>query len=93
MGGEPPYLGGGSRVALGDLLVNAGGLVLVPLYTRCLSRGEFDSLEILDTTAQVLMICVLARGIPQAVFAFAKQSRTDAMTAAEIFPFWVHQLR
>ena len=63
--------------AVGDLLVNAAGLLLVPLYTRRLSRGEFDDLEIIDTTAQVLTICLLARGITMAVFAFANQSRTE----------------
>src|SRR6516164_9846358 len=71
------YLRHAGVYAVGELLLQAAGVILLPLYTRWLTRADFGNLEILERTGEVLTICLLARGIPQAVFALAKQSRTD----------------
>ena len=63
--------------ALGDLLVMAGGFVLLPIYARRLTVAEFGLLEVLERLAEVAAICLLARGIPLAAFTHYKQGRTD----------------
>jgi O-antigen/teichoic acid export membrane protein len=64
--------------ALGDLLVNAGGVILLPLYTRFLSKTEFGIQEVLNRTAEVLAICLVARGMAQGVMALYRQSETES---------------
>jgi O-antigen/teichoic acid export membrane protein len=63
--------------ALGDFLVLAGGFVLLPLYTRVLSVSAFGVLEVLDRMAEIVAICLIARGLAQAVMALYRQSETE----------------
>ncbi len=63
--------------ALGDFLVMAGGFVLLPLYTWYLSVPEFGVLELLDSMAEVVAICLVARGMAQGVMALYRQSETE----------------
>jgi O-antigen/teichoic acid export membrane protein len=63
--------------AIGDFLVMAAGFVLLPLYTRSLTQTQFGTLEILERTGEILVVCLLGRGIPQAVFALSKQCASE----------------
>src|SRR5262249_25129119 len=47
------------------------------IYTRCLSVSAFGVLEVLDRTAEILAICLVARGMAQAVMALYRQGETD----------------
>lgn len=64
--------------ALGDVLLLAGGIVLLPLYTRCLSRPEFGSLELLERVAEVLAIALVLRGVPLGVIVFFRQAQSES---------------
>jgi O-antigen/teichoic acid export membrane protein len=61
---------------LGTLLVQAASIVLLPLYTRCLTVADFGILEILSRTGQILNIVLMANGIATATFTFYCQAPT-----------------
>jgi O-antigen/teichoic acid export membrane protein len=61
--------------ALGDMLLLASGVVLLPLYTRCLTRTEFGVLEILERVSEVLVVALVLRGLPQGVLVLYRQAR------------------
>lgn len=63
--------------ALGDLLLLASGIVLLPLYTRWLSQSEFGSLELLERVGELLAIALVLRGVPQGVIVLHRQARSD----------------
>jgi O-antigen/teichoic acid export membrane protein len=76
--------------ALGDLLLMAGGMILVPLYSRWIPQAEIGTLELLERSGEVAAICLLGRGLPLAAIAFCKQSgdevkRRAAVAAAFLF--------
>ena len=48
---------------LGSILVQAGGVVLVPLYTRCLSTADFGALEVLSRCAEMAGTLLLIGGL------------------------------
>lgn len=75
--GKKPFLKHAAVYALGDLLVMAGGMVLLPIYARRLTLAEFGLLEVLERLAEVAAICLLARGIPLATFTHYKQGADD----------------
>lgn len=60
--------------SVGELLMLAGGFILLPLYARCLSVADFGTLELLEQTADILALCVLLRSLPLAVMAFYRQT-------------------
>jgi O-antigen/teichoic acid export membrane protein len=59
------------------MLLQAAGLVLLPLYTRCLTPAEYGLLEILGRTGEVLATCLLVGGLRQALVAFHEQSESE----------------
>lgn len=74
---EKSFLKHAAVYALGELLVMAGGFVLLPIYARRLTVDEFGLLEVLERLAEVAAVCLLARGIPLAMFTHYKQSPDD----------------
>jgi O-antigen/teichoic acid export membrane protein len=62
---------------LSSVLVQAGGVVLVPLYTRCLSKADFGTLEVLGRCAEMAGTLLLISGLRQGLVAFYQQSATD----------------
>jgi O-antigen/teichoic acid export membrane protein len=60
------------------LLSQAGGLILLPLYTRCLTASDYGVLEILGRMAEVVGTVLLFGGFRQALLTFYQQSDSDA---------------
>ena len=44
---------------VGNALGAVGGFILIPLYTHVLSTGEYGVLELLNRTADILMLFML----------------------------------
>ncbi len=65
----------------GTLLLQASGVVLLPLYTRYLVPADFGILEILERTGSVLAILLMANGIKGAAFSFFCQARDETERA------------
>jgi O-antigen/teichoic acid export membrane protein len=61
---------------LGELIATAGGIVLLPIFTRRLTHADFGALELIERAGEILGICLLFRGIPVATIAFYCQSRS-----------------
>jgi len=58
--------------------LQAGGVLLVPLYTRCLTKADFGALEVVGRCAEVAAGFLLIGGLRQALYTFYQQSKTDA---------------
>jgi O-antigen/teichoic acid export membrane protein len=59
---------------LSNFLVQASGFVLLPLYTRCLSKGDYGVLEVLGRVAEIVSTCLLVGGVRQAMITYYQQS-------------------
>ena len=55
--------------AVGNMLVKAGGLLLAPLYLNLLTEAGYGYLELLDTTARLVVLCA-GLGIATGVLRF-----------------------
>jgi O-antigen/teichoic acid export membrane protein len=62
---------------LATLLVQAGGFILVPLYTKCLHPADYGVLEVLGRLAETVGTCLLFGGFRQALLTFYQQSTGD----------------
>jgi O-antigen/teichoic acid export membrane protein len=63
---------------LASLLVQAGGFVLLPLYTHCLSPSDYGVLEVLGRLAETIGTCLMFGGVRQALLTFYQQSQREA---------------
>jgi|GEM_PF-2080564 O-antigen/teichoic acid export membrane protein len=63
---------------LGSVLVQAGGVVLVPLYARWLRPDDFGALEVLGRCAEMAGTLLLIGGLRQGLMTFYQQSKSDA---------------
>jgi O-antigen/teichoic acid export membrane protein len=63
---------------LAGLLVQAGGFVLLPLYTRYLTPADYGVLEVLSRMAETLGTCLMFGGLRQALLTFYQQSAHEA---------------
>ena len=54
---------------VGNAIGIAGGFVLIPLYTHVLTTGEYGTLEMINRTADILML-IMFMGIRQAFIRF-----------------------
>lgn len=61
----------------GDLLVYAAGFLLLPLYVRCLNPGEYGALDVLNRLGEVVLLCLLFKGLRQAMFSFHNLAETE----------------
>jgi O-antigen/teichoic acid export membrane protein len=59
---------------LANLILQAGGVVLLPLYTRCLSPADYGVLEVLGRLAETVGTCLLFGGFRQALGTFYQQA-------------------
>jgi O-antigen/teichoic acid export membrane protein len=66
---------------MAGLLLQAGGFILLPLYTRCLSPADYGVLEVLGRLAETVGTCLLFGGFRQALLTFYQQSVTAAERA------------
>jgi O-antigen/teichoic acid export membrane protein len=63
---------------LAGLLVQAGGFVLLPLYTHYLTPADYGVLEVLSRLAETVGTCLIFGGLRQALLAFYQQSPDEA---------------
>jgi O-antigen/teichoic acid export membrane protein len=73
-----PFLRHALVYGLGSVLLQAAGILLLPLYTRCLSPAEFGALEVFARIGEMTAVCLLFTGLRQAVLVVYSQSETDA---------------
>jgi O-antigen/teichoic acid export membrane protein len=64
---------------MANLLVQAGGFVLLPLYTRFLTKADFGALEVVGRIAETVGTCLLIGGLRQALVTFYQQSEDAAV--------------
>jgi O-antigen/teichoic acid export membrane protein len=62
---------------LASLLLQAGGFVLLPLYTHCLTPSDYGVLEVLGRLAETAGTCLMFGGFRQALLTFYQQSHTE----------------
>jgi O-antigen/teichoic acid export membrane protein len=62
---------------LAGLLVQAGGFVLLPLYTRWLTPADYGVLEALGRIAETVGTCLMFGGVRQALVTFYQQSQDE----------------
>jgi O-antigen/teichoic acid export membrane protein len=60
---------------LANLLLQAGGFVLLPVYTRFLTKPEYGILEILGRIAETVGTFLFIGGLRQALLTFYQQNR------------------
>jgi O-antigen/teichoic acid export membrane protein len=58
---------------LANFLLQAGGMVLLPIYLRCLSPGDYGVLEVVGRLAETVGACLLFGGFRQAMMTFYQQ--------------------
>ncbi len=63
---------------LAGLLVQAGGFVLLPLYTHYLTPADYGVLEVLSRMAETIGTCLMFGGLRQALLTFYQQSPHDS---------------
>jgi O-antigen/teichoic acid export membrane protein len=63
---------------LASLLVQAGGFVLLPLYTHCLTPSDYGVLEVLGRLAETVGTCLMFGGFRQALLTFYQQSQCES---------------
>lgn len=63
---------------LASLLVQAGGFVLLPLYTRYLTPADYGVLEVLSRLAETVGTFLMFGGLRQALMTFYQQSPDEA---------------
>lgn len=73
-----PFLRHALVYGLGSVLLQAVGVLLLPLYTRFLSPAEYGALEVFSRIGEVAAVCLLFTGLRQAVLVLHGQSETDA---------------
>jgi O-antigen/teichoic acid export membrane protein len=61
-----------------NLLVQAGGVVLLPLYTHYLTPADYGVLEVLGRLAETVSTCLIFGGLRQALLTFYQQSTHEA---------------
>src|SRR5579871_2829974 len=75
--GESSFLRHAAVYGAGNLLVYAGGFLLLPLYVRCLDASQYGTLDVLNRLGEVVLLCLLYNGLRQALIAFYNQARDD----------------
>ena len=64
---------------LGSAIAQAVSIVLLPLYTRCLSPADFGVMEIIERIGNIINICLMTGGVGQAAMAFYLQARDKSI--------------
>ena len=59
-------------------MLQASGLVVLPIYANYLSPAEFGVLDILDRIGMILLVGLMANGFRMATLTFFRQAETEA---------------
>lgn len=78
------FLGNAAIFGVGNVLIQAAGILLLPIYLRYLSPGDYGTLEVLNRMGEILAICLLAGGLRQATLTFYRQARGEDERRAAI---------
>jgi O-antigen/teichoic acid export membrane protein len=68
----------------GEALVSAANFLLLPLYVRALSPEEYGALDYLNRLGEIILLCLLFKGLRQALFSFQNQARDEAERRAVV---------
>jgi O-antigen/teichoic acid export membrane protein len=63
---------------LANLVVQAAGFVLLPIYTRCLNQDDYGVLAVVARLAETIGTCLLFGGFRQALMTFYQQAPDEA---------------
>ncbi|MCI0456971.1 MAG: lipopolysaccharide biosynthesis protein [Gemmataceae bacterium] len=72
------FLGHALVYGLGGMLLQAVGIVLLPLYTRFLSPAEYGLLEVFTRLGEVVGLCLLLNGLRQGIIVFHGQGEGES---------------
>ena len=72
------FLSHAAAYGLAAILVQAAGLLLLPLYTRCLGPEDYGVLEIVTRLSETASTLLLVGGFCQALFALHNQAGDEA---------------
>ncbi|WP_165250230.1 lipopolysaccharide biosynthesis protein [Paludisphaera soli] len=61
----------------GAMVLKAGGILLLPIFTRFLDPDDFGTLELLNRATDVLLLCLFANGSCLAVITFYNQATDE----------------
>ncbi|MCE5268531.1 MAG: hypothetical protein LLG00_11665, partial [Planctomycetaceae bacterium] len=75
-GGSGGFLKHALVYGFGSMMLQVASIVLVPLYTRHLTPGDFGVLEILTRTGQIISVFLMGTGVTVATFTFYCQAKT-----------------
>jgi O-antigen/teichoic acid export membrane protein len=75
---QPSFLRHAAVYGLGHMLLYVGGIILLPLYTRCLRPEEYGVLELLSRVGEILTLCLLYNALRQASITFYNQAPDEA---------------
>ncbi len=65
----------------GSVLLQAVGIVLLPIYTHYLAPADYGVLDIINRTGDIIVVLLMANGIRGAAFTFYCQAETEEMRA------------
>jgi O-antigen/teichoic acid export membrane protein len=68
----------------GEALVSAANFLLLPVYVRALSPEEYGTLDYLNRLGEIVLLCLLFKGLRQALFSFQNQARDEAERRAVV---------
>jgi O-antigen/teichoic acid export membrane protein len=94
---ERSFLGHAIVYGAANLLTQAAGLVLTPLYTRCLSHDDFGAIQVLERTGELASTLLLVGGLRQGLMTLYQQKtaaneRQRTVSAALALVFVVNAL-
>src|SRR5438477_2823635 len=72
-----PFLRHALIYGVGNTLLQAAGMLMLPLYTRFLSPAEYGALEVVTRLGEVVAVCLLFNGIRQALLMLHGQSESE----------------
>ncbi len=72
------FLTSAAIYGIGGVVVQLAGVVLLPLYTHCLSPSDYGVMEVIERIGQIINICLMTTGVRQAAFAFYLQATDEA---------------
>jgi O-antigen/teichoic acid export membrane protein len=75
---DTSFLKHASVYGLANLLLRVAGIVLLPIYLRCLTREDYGLLEVVERMAETVGTCLLFGGFRQALLTFYSQADDDA---------------
>lgn len=78
---EKSFLKSAAIYGVGALLQQVANILLVPIYTRFMSKQEFGLLEVVNRVGEVVVIALMIRGLRMATLTFYKQAENDVQRA------------